>query len=100
MLEREKMLELMDKQGDMDIEYENGDRTTRSRTRSRSRTVGYSVARDVSRQRTPQKYDEVSKQRLKVVQKKRNIKGKAGEGDNRITMDKPKHLYAGKTDFK
>lgn len=99
MLEKEKMRELMDKEDGMDIETGDGN-TTRSKTRSRSRTVGMSIARDVSRQRTPTVYDEMSQAKLKVTQKKRNLYGKQGEGDNRITCDKPKHLYAGKMDFK
>lgn len=97
-LEKEKIRELMEKEGGMDVEDPSG--TTRSRTRSRARNVSMSLARDESRKRTPSVYDALSEKKLRVTQKKRNLIGKQGEGDNRITCDKPKHLFAGKIDFK
>jgi len=85
----------------MDMEDTAGTSNDRSRTRSRSRRLSASQTRDISRMRTPEKYDDVSEKIRRVAMHKPiNKRGMIGEGDRRITCDKPKHLYAGKMDYK
>jgi len=85
----------------MDMEDTTGTTANRSRTRSRSRALSKSQVRDISKHRTPSAYDDASEKiRRVVMHKKINKKGMIGEGDRRITDDKPKHLYAGKMDHK
>lgn len=80
----------------MDTEGSN----TRDRTRSRSRMVSKSMGRDVSKQRSPTPYDETANKIHVVNQRRVKHKGMIGEGDHRIPNLKPKHLFAGKQDFK
>merc|ERR1711879_657476 len=98
-----QMLEYEKKESEnaMDMEDTVGSTIDRSRTRSRSRALSKSQVRDISRHRTPTKYDDAS-QKIKRVNehKKINKRGMIGEADRRITVDKPKHLYAGKMDYK
>lgn len=84
----------------MDME-DTIDTTNRSRTRSRSRALSKSQVRDISRHRTPQKFDDASQKIKRVVEKKKiNRQGMIGEADRRVIDTMPKHQYAGKMDYK
>jgi len=54
----------------MDME-DTIDTANRSRTRSRSRALSKSQVRDISRHRTPQKFDDASQKIKRVVEKKK-----------------------------
>jgi len=102
MLEKEKRAMQELEENDMDIEDNNGN-STRDRTRSRTKSRGAitrSLARDASKHRSPSKYDEASERIKRVSEKRRKFKGMIGDADRRIIAEKPKHLFAGKQDFK